>query len=455
MSERGDLDRIPVAPGALPFFGHGLRLLADPLGFISSLGGKNALSRIRLGPLTIVMVCDPDTSRSVLLDDRTFDRGGPLYDRSREFAGNGLGTCTHSAHRRQRRLCQPAFAADRLPGYAQAMTASIDEVLASWSPGQTIDVSAEMSKLTVRVAVRTMFSSSFPAHLVDQVADDFAVIAKTMFRRMVMPPIVNRMPTPGNRRYYGARQRLRAVAADLIAQRRTDPHDQSDLLSALMRARDTDAGDDAGLHDEELVDQVFTFLFAGAETSASTLAWALYLLSQHPQARSQVNSEVDQHLTAATASASDLPNMPTLDLVLREALRLYPAGWLLTRVVSATTQLDGVTIPAGTIVAVSPHLIHRRADLYADPGEFAPERWHSTTAGITTYIPFGAGARRCIGDQFGLLEAGLALATITARWDLTPVSTRPVSVSLEHLPAPKNLMMTLTPRAHSSTAASA
>jgi pentalenene oxygenase len=397
--------------------------------------------------LTIVIVCDPDLSRSVLLDDRTFDRGGPLYDRSREFAGDGLGTCPHSRHRRQRRLCQPAFAPDRLSGYGDAMIASIDEVLASWTPGSTIDVSAEMSKLTVRIAVRTMFSASFPTRLVDQVADDFAVIAKTMFRRMVLPPLVNRLPTPGNRRYYQARDRLRAVAADLIAQRRTDPRDQSDLLSALMRARDTDASaDNTGLHDEELVDQVFTFLFAGAETTASTLAWALYLLSQHEQAHHQVSLEVDRHLTAATASVRDLPKLTTLDLVVREALRLYPAGWLLTRVVSATTQLDGITLPEGTIVAVSPHLIHRRADIYPDPGEFAPERWLATTPGPTTYVPFGAGARRCIGDQFGLQETGLALATITARWQLTPVATRPVSVSLEHLPAPKNLLMRLTPR---------
>ena len=452
--DRGGVDRIPLAPGAIPFFGHGLRLLRDPLGFLASLGGTGTLTRIRLGPLTIVIACDPGTSRAILLDDRTFDRGGPLYDRSREFAGDGLGTCPHSRHRRQRRLCQPAFAPERLPGYAEAMTAAIDEILASWTPGHTVDVSAEMSRLTVRVAVRTMFSTSFPIHLVDQVVEDFEVIAKTMFRRMVMPPLVNRLPTPGNRRYHRARDRLRAVAADLIAGRRSDPRDHSDLLSAMMRARDTDVtAEHAGLRDEELVDQVFTFLFAGAETTASTLAWALYLLSQNSQARDEVHREVDRNLTAATASASDLPKLPALDLVLREALRLYPAGWLLTRVVSAPTRLGGFALPAGTTVAVSPHVIHRRADIYPAPGEFVPGRWLATPPGPSTYVPFGAGARRCIGDQFGLLEAGLALATITARWQLTPVSARPAPVSLKDLPAPKNLLMRLTPRTPADTAA--
>lgn len=448
------LDSIPLARASVPILGHGLRFLADPLGFISSLYVNGDMARVRLGPLTVVVVGDPELTRAVLLDDRTFDRGGPLYDRSREFAGDGIGTCPHSRHRRQRRLCQPAFGPERVPGYADAMISAIDDVLRHWDDGRIVDISTEMSKLTIRVAVRTMFSTSLPEHLFQQLADDFAVLAGTMFRRMVLPPIINRLPLPGNRRYYRARGRLRAVAADLIEQRRADGRDHGDLLSALMAARDPDStGHRIVLNDEELIDQVFTFLFAGAETTASTLAWALYLLTRSPDVARQVHEEVDSVLSQATAHYDDIPKLPVVNRVITETLRLYPAGWLLTRVVSTDTELNGITLPAGTTVAVSPHLIHRRADIYERAEQFVPDRWLDTVPDRMTYIPFGAGARRCIGDQFGLVEAVLALATITARWRLAPLTARPVSPGLEHLPAPTNLEMRVWRRQPTATAA--
>ncbi|WP_280454331.1 cytochrome P450 [Nocardia brasiliensis] len=437
-----DLESIPLAAGSLPFLGHGMRLLADPLRFIAALPAHGRLCRIQVGSMSIVIVSDPELTRTVLLDDKTFDRGGPLYDRSREFAGDGIGTCPHRAHRRQRRLCRPSFRPDRLHGYADLMVTAIDDVLRHWSDGQVTDISSEMSRLTVRVAVRTMFSTALAEGLIEQIADDSAVLANTMFRRMVLPPSVNRLPTPGNRRYYQARSRMRGVAAQLIAQRRADNHDLGDLLSTLIAARDTASfGGRASFTDEELVDQVFTFLFAGAETSASTLAWALYLISRNPEVEKQIHAEVDNVLNGATARYADLPNLPVVNRIITETLRLYPAGWLLTRVVSTDTTLGGVRLPANTTVALSPHLIHRRADIYADPDEFVPDRWIDHTPDTFTYLPFGAGARRCIGDRFGLIETGLALATITARWRLATDSTKPVAPSLKHLPAPRKLRL--------------
>ncbi|WP_280441615.1 cytochrome P450 [Nocardia brasiliensis] len=437
-----DLESIPLAEGHLPILGHGRRLLTDPLGFIAALPAHGKMCRIQIGPLPIVVVGDPDLTRTILLDDKTFDRGGPLYDRSREFAGDGIGTCLHGRHRRQRRLCQPSFQPERLVGYSALIAASIEDVLKHWEDGQAADISTEMSKLTVRVAVRTMFSSSLAEDLIEQIARDCAVLASTMFRRMALPPVFNRLPTPRNRRYYQARSRVRGVAAQLIGQRHADPHDHGDLLSALIDARDpASPAAEARLSDEELIDQVFTFLFAGAETSASTLAWALYLVARNPRVEEQLHEEVDQALTDATARYDDLPNLSVVNRIITETLRLYPAGWLLTRVISADTALDGVRLPANTTIAVSPHLVHRRPDIYERPDEFDPDRWIDISPDKLTYLPFGAGARRCIGDRFGLIETGLALATIAARWRLTSRTARPIAPSLAHLPAPRNLLM--------------
>lgn len=447
------IDAIPLAKGHLPVFGHGASFLRDPLGLVSSLPRDGDLVRIKMGPMTVVVVCDPQLTRDVLLDDRTFDRGGPLYDRSREVAGEGLGTCTYATHRRQRRLCQPTFRLDRFPGYAEVMATAVEDVTRSWRDGQVIDLSSEMSKLTVRVAVRTMFSTGLPEATVQQVADDFTLIAKGMFRRMVMPPLINHLPTSGTRRYYQAKDRLRRVGAHLIAERRCDDRDRGDLLSSLLSARDPEAGpDSAAMTDSELGDQIFTFFLAGAETTASTLAWALYMLGRAPEVERAVHAEVDHLLTDRTAGFDDVGNLPTVNSVLTETLRMYPAGWLLTRVVARDTELAGIHLPAGTTVAVSPHIIHRREDIYERANEFIPSRWDGVKPDRTTYIPFGAGARKCIGDQFALTEAGLALATITARWRLTALSDRPVSASLKHLPAPRNLMMRLTSRISADTA---
>lgn len=441
------IESIPLARGHLPFLGHGLPFLRNPLGFVSSLANEGKLARIRVGPLTVVVVCDPELTRHVLIDDRTFDRGGPLYDRSREVAGDGLGTCTYSRHRRQRRLCQPTFREDRFAGYANVMTSSIEDVMKYWSDGQVVDLSSEMSKLTVRVAVRTMFSTSLPEKLIQQVADDFSVIAEGMFRRMVMPPMINRLPTPGNRRYYQAKDRLRTIGAQMIAERRASSGDQGDLLSSLLSARDPDSeGEGSAMTDAELADQIFTFFLAGAETTASSLAWALHLIGRAPTVEDAVHAEVDSTLTGRTASFNDLPNLPVVGRVLTETLRMYPAGWFLTRVVSTDTELDGVALPANTTVAVSPHIIHRREDIYERADEFVPDRWSGTKPNRTTYIPFGAGARKCIGDQFALTEAGLALATITARWRLVALTDRPISPSLKHLPAPRDLKMRVSSR---------
>ncbi len=170
------------------------------------------------------------------------------------------------------------------------------------------------------------------------------------------------------------------------------------------------------------------------------------MLGRAPEVEHEVHAEVDRLLTDRTAGFDDLGNLPTVSRVLTETLRMYPAGWLLTRVVSRDTELAGIRLPEGTTVAVSPHIIHRREDIYERANEFTPSRWDDVKPDRTTYIPFGAGARKCIGDQFALTEAGLALATITARWQLTALSDRPVSASLKHLPAPRHLMMRLTSR---------
>jgi pentalenene oxygenase len=440
---------IPRAGGALPLLGHVVALLRDPLRFLTSLPAQGDLVRIRIGFLTAVVVCDQDLTCQVLIDDRTFDKGGPLFDRFREVAGNGVGSCPHSMHRRQRRLVQPAFHRTRLPGYAQTMTEEINTAAQSWRDGQVIDVLAEMSKLTARTTVRTMFTGTVSPATVDDVVHDVTVLIHGVYRRAFTPPPLDRLPTPGNRRYHRARARFRHTVATIIADYRATGIDHGDLLSILLITQDdpaTAGGESQGLSDTEISDQVITFLFAGLESTAMALGWALHELARHPDIRQRLHNEIDTVLSGTTATVDDLPRLELTARIITETLRLHPPGSMFTRTVSADTRLGGYPIPAGTTLVYSPYLIHHRPDLHPNPEHFDPDRWTGTQPARDTFIPFGAGARKCIGDTFAAIEASLALATITAHWELTHIPGTRVRPAMSAVLQPQGLRMRVSAR---------
>ncbi|PZS40380.1 MAG: cytochrome P450 [Pseudonocardiales bacterium] len=436
-----------TAPGAIPLLGHTLPLLRNPLRFLTSLPARGDLVRIRIGPVEAIVVCAPELIRQVLLNDRVFDKGGPFFDRGREVAGDGLINCPHSLHRRQRRLAQPAFHSTRLPGYAQVMTKHIAEVTGSWQDGQVLDVLPEMMTLTARIAVETMFSDALPAALLGTVLDDFNTVLAGIYKRVLMPPSLVKLLIFGNHRYDRARLRLRGIIGRVITDRRVSGADRGDLLSTLLSARDP--ADNKGLSDIEIVDQVITFFMAGSETTASTLAWAVHLLARHPDVEHWLHAEVDAVLAGAPASFEDLPKLELTGRVVTETLRMYPPGWMFTRTTTTDTRLGGHPIPAGSILVYSPYLLHHRPDLYPDPDRFDPDRWtdgHTAQPPREALIPFGGGARKCIGDTFAVAEATLALATLATRWYLRLRPGRHIHPARFIVLRPRGLRMRATAR---------
>ncbi|MFE5715903.1 cytochrome P450 [Streptomyces sp. NPDC056501] len=438
---------IPTAPRALPLLGHVVPLLRDPLAFLNSLPAAGELVRIRLGPLTMIVICDPELTRQALLDDRVFDKGGPLYDRLREVIGNGVVSCPHQAHRRLRRLSQPAFHQARLPDYAQAMTTCVQEAADSWSPGQVLDVPAEMMMASTKIITATLFSDALPATAHGQLVDDVTTVVKSLYQRMFLIPPLDRLPTPGNRAHVAARARLRGTVERVIAQRRADGADYGDLLSALVAAHDPE-DDRPGMTSAEISDTIVSFVLAGIESTAATLSSVLDLLARHPEVEQRLHAELDTVLGGVPPTYADLPRLELTERIVTETLRLRPPGWFFTRVVTADTELGGYELPAGTSVAYSPYLIHHRPDLYRDPETFDPDRWASPHPQPPrhAFLPFAAGARKCIGDTFSMIESTLALATIATRWRLEHVSGHrgrlAAAVTLEL----RDLQMQATPR---------
>lgn len=265
---------------------------------------------------------------------------------------------------------------------------------------------------------------------------------------MLLPPHADAIPTPGKRRYDRAQTRSRQTIDRIIADYRADEADHGDLMSMLLAAQDELAAPGAAgasLSDEEVRDQVMSFLFASTDTIGKALAWAWYLLGRHPRIAERLHAEVDAVLNDGTATFEDLPRLEVTRNIITETMRLYPPGWLLTRTTTVDTELGGRHVPAGTDVVLSPYQVHHRADLYTDPERFDPDRWgpeRAKTIPRSANLTFGAGARKCIGDSYGMTEATLALATIAARWRLehTPgrkVKAAPYALAL----GPKGLYM--------------
>ncbi|MGH3773030.1 MAG: cytochrome P450 [Pseudonocardiaceae bacterium] len=361
--------------------------------------------------------------------------------------GDGLASCPHSLHRRQRRLAQPAFHPTRLPGYARVMTKHAAEVTGSWRDGQVLDLIPEMMTLTIRIAVETMFSDALPAALLGAVLDDVNIVVAGVYTRMFIPPPLGKLPLVGNRRYDRALLRLRGIIGRVITERRASGADCGDLLSMLLTAGDP--ADGQGLSDTEITDQVLTFFLAGSETTADTVAWAVHLLARHPEVEHRLHAEVDAVLAGAPANVEDLPKLELTGRVVTETLRLYPPGWIFTRITTTKTQLGEHLIPAGSVLVYSPYLLHHRPDLYPDPDRFDPDRWaDGPTAQLPreAFMPFGGGARKCLGDTFAVTEATLVLATLAARWRLRLLPGQHVHPAWSFALRPRGLRMRTTAR---------
>lgn len=412
-----------TAPGAFPLLGHTLQLRRGPLKFLTSLSTLGDLVEVRLGPCRAYVLCDPALTYQVLLDDRTFDKGGPFYDKGRQVLGNGLVTCSHRDHRRQRRLIQPAFQRERVVSYSAVMGKQVMSLTESWRHGQVIDVLAEMHALTINVTARTLFAGKIDASHVALIRDCMEVIAGGVTRRVMLPAtVLEKLPMRANRRFEYARRSLRQLTRQLIADYRRAGVDHGDLFSVLLTAGDTNG---CGLTDDEIDDQVLTLFLAAVETTATTLSWVWHLLGSHPKIQTELHAEVDTVLNGRTADHADIARLGVTGRVITESLRLWPPGWLFTRTTRSETELAGRPLPAGTTLFFSPYLLHHRADLYPDPDRFDPDRWLPENVGPLSHgamLPFGAGARKCIGDRLGIAEASIALATIASRWQLDPIS---------------------------------
>ncbi|MFI5592145.1 cytochrome P450 [Amycolatopsis sp. NPDC051758] len=419
------------APGRVPLLGHVPQLWRRPLEFLTSLPAHGDLVAFRLGPRLAYIACHHDLVTQLLHDSRTFDKGGPLFEKARLLVGDGLVSSGFESHRRQRRLVQPAFHRARMPHYIDIMAEEIDAELSSWRPGVAFNVSDITHGLTLRITARTMFATRIGEDAVRAVTECMPVIMQGVYRRMISPTsLIEKIPNKHNRLFAEAQVRMRDVISDTVAEYRRSGADQGDVLSILVNQRDEETGE--GLTDQEIHDQVMTVLIGGTETTGNTLAWTFHLLARHPEIEAKLQDEVTTVFGGRRPTSADLPRLEYTDRVLTETLRMYPPAWLLSRTTTRDVEIAGARLSAGTPVFYSSYLLGRNPEMFPDPDRYDPDRWLPERAKQlprNAVLPFGQGNRKCIGDNFGIAETTLTLAAAVARWRLRPVPGHRISTA--------------------------
>ena len=383
----------------------------NTLGWLESLPRTADIVITRVFGTPTVVLAHPSPVAEMLRDAKGIWIKDRMSQRAADVFGGGLLLSEGEVWKRQRRLLNPGFSTGRFDGYAHTMHERTAAAVARRPAQGVIDAAAEMSRLTLDVAVRTLFGAHISDKDTNRVSNAFSMVSDFYASPLAMLPfdVPRWLPLPLLRRHLRAVAELDAVVNELIQNRRASSSSGDDLLSMLLAARDNDGA----LSDQEVRDQAVTFLLAGHETTALGLTFAMF---EH---RERLRAEVD-----AAPSGAGIDAYPFMTQVIQESLRLYPPAYALSRENVHDTTLGGIPVAKGTMVIAAPWTLHRDTRWHSEPLAFRPERWTPTyerSLPVGAYLPFGLGSRKCIGTRFAMIQAVLLLAGIVRSHDWSSV----------------------------------
>ncbi|WP_080054920.1 cytochrome P450 [Spirosoma aerolatum] len=409
---------VPLHPG-VPLLGNTLAFLYNPLGTLRTLQQRqDRLVHLRIGGRNQYLVFRPDDAKHILQENHRNYGRSPAFEVLKIFLGNGLLTSDGDFWRRQRRLAQPAFHRQKLAALTHTMiveTANWLVDLKQQNLQQSINVSQTFMDVTMRIVCKTLFGSDTVGKLsgLSSALDTLNYLANNRMLSPIRFPM--HWPTPNNKRFRKAAVLVDEFIYGVIEQRRRQKLEQDDLLSMFLTAEDEETGE--RMSDQQLRDECVTLFSAGHETTAISMAWTLYLLSQHPNIQERVQTECRQVLgDSALPSPQAFRSLTYTMQVIQESLRLYPPAWIMSRLAFQDDHIGPYTIPSGDTALVSPYLLHRDPDNWPDPDRFDPDRF--VAGGLKdqlhsyAYLPFGGGPRLCIGNQFALMEMQILLGML-------------------------------------------
>jgi cytochrome P450 len=413
----------PPGPRGEPVFGNSRQYARNPFEFLTACeSAYGDVVEVELGPLETYIATNPDDIERILVaDHRKYRKPEFQDDALGRLLGDGLLLSEGEQWREQRTLANPAFDMSRIAGIADTMTRHATEAVAEWSAGDELDLELEMARLTVKIIADAMMGVDLGEKRVRTVQENLEPLGARFEPNPIRFVTPDWLPTRENRDYEAAVRTLEDVVADVVAERRgtegsaDDADPPMDLLSILLRAQNR--GEQS---DEQLRDEMVTMLLAGHDTTALTLTYAFYLLSEHPEAERRVHEELDAVLDGPPTFA-DARDLEYLDRVLQETMRLYPPVYVMFREPVVDVKLGGYRVPEGSAIMLPQWAVHRSPRWWADPETFDPDRWTRERRADRprfAHFPFGGGPRHCIGKQFSLLEAKLIVAVVGQEYSL-------------------------------------
>lgn len=405
------------------------RVVKNPSAFLldlSCMAGDIAV--LRAGPAHIVCVNRPDLVHAILVEQARQFRKMPAVKTLKVFTGDGLLVNENDVWAKHRKLAAPAFHYQRIVAYQRVVIDSVVEAMNGWRDGQLLDLERAFKDMTLRIIARALFSVELDdvarglGHDIDTALDYVNKLAGLSIFPMGGALV------PNARAGRAAIARVDAAIRGIIAQRRAAPSDRGDLLSMFLESRTTDG---QALSDDEVRDEVITMFVAGHETVATVLTWLIYRVSQDASLQQRLAQEAQTVLRGAAPEIDELPRLPLALNTYKEAMRLYPGGFTIGRQAAEAVTLGEFEIESGAWVMVSPYSVQRNPAIFAEPLRFMPDRFAGDAERgwpKGAYLPFGLGARTCIGAQFALMEGHTIVAALLRAFMFSNETPAPAQV---------------------------
>ncbi|PSB47056.1 cytochrome P450 [Chroococcidiopsis thermalis] len=404
--------------------------IADPIGFQDKCSQKygDIFTMHLSGIGSYVVIGNPQAIGEIFNQDAKFDVGRGNAIAEPLVGRNSLMLVDGDRHRRERKLLMPPFHGERLQTYAKQICLITKQIASSWQVGQSFVARTTMQKISLEVILQVVFGLSEGERyqqlkpLLTEWLDmtDSPLKSSMLFLQFLQKDWGAWSPWGQMKQ---RQHHVRALLQAEIEERRAKDIKGRDVLSLMMAARDENG---QAMTDEELKDELLTILFAGHETTATTLAWALYQIHQHPDVRDRLLHELD---SLGEFAPMKIAQLPYLSAVCQETLRMYPViPVIFPRITKSPTKIAGYLFEAQTALMPSIYLVHYREDLYPNAKQFQPERFLERQYSPSEYLPFGGGSRRCLGYALAGLEMKLVLATILSKYQLALVEDKPVQI---------------------------
>jgi cytochrome P450 len=391
--------------------GNNLRFVQDRIAYITMLYEKygDIATYAKNNPENWVFAFGPDYNRLLLSDTETFHHLQPIRlpkETAADRLVTGLLTLNGEDHRRHRSVLMQLFQRNHLTSYLPTMLAITEQHLLKWKIGQTLDLEDALKRLTLHIVCKTIFDIDINHNL----SDDFRSWLSSLTSASValLPPLD--FPFSPFRRFNHLSERIEQMLKAEIERKRQEGASGQDVLSLLIGLQSA-----GGIADDEVIGEAMTLLLAGHETTAAALTWTFFLLSQAPRILTALVDEISGRLHGSAPSMDDLNHLPLLDRVVKETLRILPPVPYQHRIATVPFQLGSYAMPKGSIVSYSPYITHRMPHIYENPDNFLPSRWETLHPSVYEYLPFGAGARMCIGATFALMEIKAVLCVLLQR----------------------------------------